>query len=139
MCRLRAVLSRVVVLPLVQGISGSLLGIVPHRALSGTVLLGGLMVMKMFGQWLGVDKVASCQTWPRKSPLGQCPPPLWLLSDLATMTSDIRSVFDVPSVICDHLGLVRGELVAAGVGGGGAAEDAAAGADHRRPPNVRLP
>src|SRR5205085_2576903 len=52
-CRLRAVLTRDVEAPLVQGIKGSLLAMMPHRALSGTVLLGPLMVMKMLGQWLG--------------------------------------------------------------------------------------
>src|SRR4051794_35366488 len=99
LCRLRAVFCRDVLPLSAHGISGSVFGIVPHRALSGTVLLGGLIVMKMFGQWLGLDDVASCQTCPRKSPLGQLPPPPWLLSDFATITSDINSVFDVPSVI----------------------------------------
>src|SRR5262245_21544545 len=100
-CRLRAVLTRVSVSPgVLQGISGSSFGTMPHRPLSGTELFGGLIDMKMFGQWLGLEEVASCQMCPRKSPSGQFPAPFWLLSDLATMTSDMSSVFDVPSVIC---------------------------------------
>src|SRR5262249_2233725 len=53
-CRLRAVLTRDAVPVSRHGISGSLFATMPHRALSGTVLLGPLMVMKMFGQWLGL-------------------------------------------------------------------------------------
>src|SRR5215468_1636765 len=97
--RLRAELMRAVLLPETHGILVSVLGIVPQRALSGTVLLGPLMVMKMFGQWLGEEDTASCQMWPRKSPFCQVPAPPWLLSCRATITSDIKSVLEVPSVI----------------------------------------
>ena len=51
-------LTRVKVPVSAHGISGSLLAIVPHNALSGTVLLGLLIVMKILGQWLGLELVA---------------------------------------------------------------------------------
>ena len=95
--------------------------------------------MKMFGQWLGLDKVASCQMCPRKSPLGQFPPPPWLLSDFATMTSDISSVFDVPSVICDERGLIRNELVPDGLGSDEQPKMPRPGPTMPGPPKVRLP
>src|SRR5689334_23979176 len=66
-CRLRTELTRDVLLPETQGMLRSVFGTMPHRALSGTVLLGPLIVMKMLGQWLGDDETASCQMWPRKS------------------------------------------------------------------------
>ena len=73
--RLRATFCLAVLLPLTQGMVRSGLGTLPQRALSGTELLGPLIVMKMLGQWLGDDMVASCQTWPRKSPFCQTPAP----------------------------------------------------------------
>ena len=82
-----------------QGMSGSVTVMVPHRLLSGTVLLGVLFVMKMLPMWLGEAGLPLEKTSPRKSPLLQVTPPFWLLSFLATSISAKRRVFEVPSVI----------------------------------------
>jgi hypothetical protein len=60
-CRLRTAFCRVPVPEFTHGIIVSVFGIVPQSALSGTLLFGPLIVIKMFGQWLGDDIVASCQ------------------------------------------------------------------------------